>query len=257
MVVIMFLWGSENASCSSTVNVPIAALNFSNISITDSSADCTAPCNGGFSLLVGSNRTGSAQILIVGQNTGITQSAHLGEIGPGVSAFPNFSSLCPDNYLVTATLQGCTSLSQIITVGGMGTPQGSIIQDKTSVCAGSSATLTAYPFNGSYQWTTPQGTSTSNPLVISSASESDQGNYSVAITYAGCPTSASTSLAVTTISATLSPSNQVVNADQIITLTANSVMGASYSLQTPNRGSMHQTSNIFNLDNAQPADTGD
>ena len=105
-------------------------------------------------------------------------------------------------YSVTQTVNGCTLAAATVLVTVHGTPPApTFIVSNNPICTGNTLTLTASGAAGAtFNWTTPTGTSSSNPLVIPSVTTAAGGNYSVTQTDTGCtsPSSATTDVVVNT-----------------------------------------------------------
>jgi gliding motility-associated-like protein len=141
-------------------------------------------------------------------------------------------------YSVTATVNGCTSISSSATVIVHPLPAVPVVSGNSLVCAGSSINLSAGTINGaSYSWTGPNGFTSSlqNPS-ITNAGINNSGVYSVTATVNGCSGAAGT-IQVTVNPIPSSPvvsSNSPLCAGSTLNLSASTIAGASYSWTGPN-----------------------
>ncbi len=134
----------------------------------------------------------------------------------------------------------------------------------TAICSGGSVTLTAAAGCGSggyiYQWTLPNGsTYTGNPLVVSSATSSDSGTYSVIVTDSnGNQASSNAQLTINNNpSVVINPNPATVCIGSSITLNAISSGGSgSYAYQWLFNGSVVGTNSTLNINSATLADAG-
>ncbi len=141
-------------------------------------------------------------------------------------------------YSVTATEFGCTSAPGTTTVIVNSPPAAPSVSSNSPVCVGLNISLTAGTIAGAtYAWTGPSSytASVQNP-VISSATTAQAGAYSVVATKNGCTgTAGTTTVVVNPPPATPSASsNSTVCSGQILSLTASTVSGATYSWTGPN-----------------------
>ncbi len=113
-----------------------------------------------------------------------------GATGSSISVSPTTTT----NYTVSYSVNGCSSgpvTSQVIV-----TPAPTVSVNNATICAGSSATLTATPSTtgGTYLWSTNENTAS---VIVSPTSST---NYTVTYTISGCPS------AIASGSVTVSPS---------------------------------------------------
>lgn len=101
-------------------------------------------------------------------------------------------------YSLTITVGSCSSTTETIDVTVNETPSISANANSTSVCEGDDIELTAGTFTGAtYDWTGPNGyTSSDQNPIISGATPSEAGTYSLEVTANGC-TSAGSDVTIT------------------------------------------------------------
>lgn len=134
------------------------------------------------------------------------------------------------NY--TVTLQACNSIgcnttTQNITV----TSSSSVTVNNSSICAGSSAVLTANPSTsvGTFLWS-PGGETTSSITVFPSITS----NYTVTYTTSGCgPTTATSTVTVSAIAPTITVNNPTICEGSSTVLTATPSIGGGTYLWYP------------------------
>jgi len=148
----------------------------------------------------------------------------------------NATSVNGGTYTVTVTaITGCTNSANVSVVILSSTPT---VNTSGSLCEGLSITLsTDTVFGGTYSWTGPNGfvSSSQNP-VIDTATAATSGTYSLVVTAAGCTSATGTGL-VTVYpipSVPVASSNNPVCENSFLTLTTNTVTGATYSWTGPN-----------------------
>jgi gliding motility-associated-like protein len=134
---------------------------------------------------------------------------------------------------------GCPFKTATVSVGSGTTPPSPTPGSNSPICAGQTLSLTATTVPGAtlYSWTGPASYSSSiqNPS-IANATLTNAGNYSVTATVGGCVSAPST-ISVTISNAPGSPtagSNGPICAGQTLSLTANTIAGATYSWTGPN-----------------------
>ncbi|MBI3501119.1 MAG: PKD domain-containing protein [Bacteroidetes bacterium] len=140
-------------------------------------------------------------------------------------------------YSVTATENGCTGPAATTSVTINQTPSAPTAGNNSPICSGSTLSLTASTITGAtYSWNGPNGFSSTlqNPT-IASASTSDAGTYTVNATVSGCTsTDATTSVTINqTPSSPTAGSNSPVCSGKILSLTASTISGATYSWSGP------------------------
>lgn len=141
-------------------------------------------------------------------------------------------------YTVSATMNGCTSLTEITMVIVHPSPAKPAAGNNGPVCEGAPLTLSASTVSGaSYQWTGPGGfgSTQQNPTVGPAATLAMGGTYYVSATKDGCTSTAdSTIVAVHPIpSAPTAGNNGPVGLDSLLTLSASTISGAGYSWTGP------------------------
>ncbi|MBI4931802.1 MAG: VCBS repeat-containing protein [Bacteroidetes bacterium] len=148
---------------------------------------------------------------------------------PTIGSVTTASAGC---YSVTATTNGCASPAAITCVTINQTPAAPVVGSNSPVCVGNDISLTASGSGVSYSWTGPGGfTSTSQNPVITPATTSNSGTYSVTASNNGCTSSVgTTSVTVNpTPSAPTASSNSPVNAGNTLSLSASTIASATYS----------------------------
>ncbi len=148
------------------------------------------------------------------------------------------TTLAAGAYTVIATVAGCPGPGGTVNVVVNPSPLAPTAGANTPLCAGSTLSLTASAIAGAtYNWTGPNSfTSTSQNPTIAGASTLATGVYSVTATVAGCPGPFGT------ISVTVNPipaaptagANSPICAGSTLSLTANTIAGATYNWTGPN-----------------------
>jgi photosystem II stability/assembly factor-like uncharacterized protein len=142
-------------------------------------------------------------------------------------------------YAVSATMNGCTSLTEITMVIVHPSPSAPTAGNNGPVCEGAPLTLSASSVSGAtYLWTGPNGFTSAlqNPTISSAATTTMSGYYMVSAAKDGCTSSNdSTIVAVHPIPATpIAGNNGPVCEGTLLTLSASTVSGASYLWTGPN-----------------------
>ena len=127
----------------------------------------------------------------VGTSVVYTWTTPLGTITTNVPSLtiPNVTSASTGNYMVTVTVDGCTSNGSAvasIVVGSV--PPTPVASSNGPICEGSEIQLfTAFIPGATYFWTGPAGFNSTihNPIVFN-ASSVNQGDYTVAVIISGC-----------------------------------------------------------------------
>ncbi len=215
---------------------------------TPSTSACGQPCNG--------------SITVTNAVPGVVYSLGSSVVAIDVTSMTGvFTGLCPtDDYSVSAP--GCTPV--IVPVGGTGSPQATIAQTSLTFCAGNVLFLNCNPASASasYIWTLPDGSTVNTGDTASftkpNAQVSDSGPYTVTVTYNGCTTtSIPTMVTILPVPvAGITPAAQTIGVGSAIEFSATPAGAASYSLVTPARGTIHQTSPNFIFPNATMNDSG-
>lgn len=151
---------------------------------------------------------------------------------------PSATTSATGTYTVFALVGGCAGPTSTVAVTINPAPAAPVASGTSTLCAGSNINLSASTIAGAtYNWTGPNGftSSVQNPT-ITAATTSATGVYSVNATVAGCPGPAGTvSVTVYGIPGTPSlTSNSPVCAGQTLSLTANTILGATYNWSGPN-----------------------
>ena len=250
-----YAWTGPNSFTSSLQNPVIAAagtVDAGNYSVTATENGCTGPA-GTTSVIVNNPPTvpvaGSNSPVCSGQTLSLTASTSgttYNWNGPNTFTStvqnPNIgvvSTLASGNYSVTASVPGCpTSAAGTTSVTINQTPSAPTAGSNAPICAGTDLSLTATTGGSpTYSWNGPSSfTSTSQNPVIVAAATSASGNYSVTATEFGCTGPAGT------VSVTVNPppatpaagSNSPVCSGQTLSLTASTIIGATYNWTGPN-----------------------
>lgn len=139
-------------------------------------------------------------------------------------------------YSVSASVDGCFGPMGTVSVTVKSTPLAPSATNNSTICAGQTLVLNANPSGSIYNWSGPNGfTSTLQNPVISNASTLANGNYSVTQTVLGCTSAA----AITGVSITPIPAPPTGNSNSpvcgglplVFTLTPS---GGTYSWSGPN-----------------------
>ncbi len=236
--VLLFLAVPARAEC------PITTMT------TPSTSACGQPCNG--------------SITVTNAVPGVIYSLVSSAVDVDVTSPTGvFTGLCPaEDYAVNASAPGCTPV--IVPVGGTGSPQAVIAQTSVTRCAGDLLFLNCDPASASatYIWTLPDESTvnTGNTASYSKpeAQVSDSGPYTVTVTYNGCTTtSIPTPVTILPVPvAGITPAAQTIGVESTLQFTATPSGAASYSLVTPARGTINQTSPDFTFPNVTTSDAG-
>jgi len=153
-------------------------------------------------------------------------------------SIPNATLAMSGAYNTYVSINGCSSLANITNVVVNPLPAAPVVNSNSPVCESTAINLTASNVAGaSYTWTGPNGfTSNNQNPSIASAALANTGAYNAYITVNGC----SSSTAVTNVVVNATPITPVINSNSpvcengTIALTANTVVGASYTWSGPN-----------------------
>ena len=141
-------------------------------------------------------------------------------------------------YSVTATENGCTGPAGTVSATINTPPATPTAGNNGPLCIGDNLTLTVNTVAGAtYSWNGPNSfTSASQNPVINNAATSDGGTYSVTVTVAGCAGSMGTTTVIVAPppSAPTPGSNSPVCSGTTLSLTANTISGATYLWSGPN-----------------------
>jgi gliding motility-associated-like protein len=248
-----YSWTGPNNFSSPLQNTSISnagTLATGSYSVTRVVNGCTSP-PGTFSVTVNPIPPTPTAIVTGGPCTGLTYSFSASPNGmlyswTGPSGFSsssqNFtraitSSSIAGTYSLTVTSLGCTSPAGTVAVVVVNTPSAPSVSGSSTLCAGSNISLTATGTGGTYNWSGPNGFSSSgSSMVVSGAGTVATGIYSVTETLSGCTGSAGTR-SVTVFGIPTSPavsSNAPLCTGQTLSLTAAFVNGATYAWSGPN-----------------------
>jgi gliding motility-associated-like protein len=151
----------------------------------------------------------------------------------------NVTTLHTGVYSVNAKVNGCTGSAAIINVMVNLIPSSPVSSSNSPVCSGTSILLNASTIAGaSYSWAGPNGfTSAQQNPVISNASLTNGGVYTVSVTVNGCTSTIPASIPVTvnqTPNAPLITNNGPLCEGSILNLSTSNTPGANYSWTGPN-----------------------
>ncbi|MBA3663096.1 MAG: gliding motility-associated C-terminal domain-containing protein [Bacteroidetes bacterium] len=247
-------WTGPNGF-TSTLQNPVIALtttaNAGTYMVTSSFSGCTGPA-GSLSVTVnpvpGTPTLTSNSPICAGQNLNLTSNFISGATynwtGPNgfTSTLQNptlvgVSTLAAGAYSLIITNNACASPMGIINVTVNTTPAPPTPGSNSPICAGQTLSLTASPGGFLFNWTGPNGfTSTSQNPTLAGATTAASGIYSVTAAAGTCVSSAATiSVTVNPIPAAPTPgSNSPVCSGQNINLTGLPNGAAAYNWTGPN-----------------------
>jgi gliding motility-associated-like protein len=247
-------WTGPNSFSSSLQNptIPGATLPATGVySVTATVAGCPGPA-GTFSVTVygvpASPTVSATNPSCLGQTLNLTAQNVIGATynwsGPGgFSSSLQNPTLTPvtagmaGTYSVLVSVMGCGSAASTVAVIVNPTPAAPSAGSNSPLCAGSTINLTAGTIAGaSYNWTGPNTftDNVQNPT-IPGATTLAAGVYSVSATVAGCTGPVGTvSVAVNNAPIVTPNSNSPICAGTTLSLTANTIAGATYSWNGPN-----------------------
>ncbi|MCW5909083.1 MAG: PKD domain-containing protein [Chitinophagales bacterium] len=152
-------------------------------------------------------------------------------------------------YSVTSTASNCSSNTPATTTVQVVTTVPPVAGNNTPICAGQTINLTASAIQGAdYAWTGPNGfTSNLQNPVITNATTSQSGTYSVVATISGCSSSsaATTNVVVNPIPAITASNNGPICAGANLELAASTFAGATYSWTGPNGFTSNQQNPVI------------
>ncbi len=141
-------------------------------------------------------------------------------------------------YTLTITVGGCISAQSTVPVIVAPTPAAPTLSSNTPVCSGNVLNLFSNTVaGGTYVWTGPNSFSSAlEDPTIAAATVAATGTYSLTISVGGCTSPMSTTSVVVnpTPAAPTVGSNSPVCSGQTLNLTANTVVGATYTWTGPN-----------------------
>ncbi len=212
------------ASVNGCSSVPDTTIVIINLAPTGLQPNSNGPICEGASLDLSASSIAGASYSWTGPNGFISTQQN-----PTVNALA--TAAMNGNYEVTATLNGCTSVAEATTVTVNAIPTAPIPSSSGPVCENSTIDLSATTIAGAtYNWTGPDGFTSSQQNPTLNATSASGGNYEVTATVNGCTSlSASTSVAVNAIpAAPLVSNNGPVDEGYNLTLSATTIVGASY-----------------------------
>lgn len=247
-------WTGPNSFTSNVQNpsIPGATTLATGVySVNATVAGCTGP-NGTFSVTVygvpgsptvtATNPSCLGQTLLLNAQT-VTGATYSWNGPSGFTSSVQNPTLTPvtagmaGTYSVLVSVMGCGSSASTVAVIVNPTPAAPTAGSNSPLCTGSTINLTASNIAGAtYNWTGPN-TFTSNVQnpTIPGATTLAAGVYSVNVTVAGCTGPiGTTSVAVNNAPIVTPNSNSPICAGQTLSLTANTITGATYSWSGPN-----------------------
>ncbi len=146
------------------------------------------------------------------------------------------SSAATGTYNIEVTSPGCTPATATVYVVVNPAPTATATSN-APICSGNTLNLSATTVTGAtYSWVGPNGfvSSVQNPS-ISSATSALSGTYTLSVTTAGCaPATSDVIVSVTDNPTATAGSNSAICPGETLNLTANSVIGGTYSWTGPN-----------------------
>lgn len=250
-----YSWTGPNGFTSSAQNPAITgvtAVNAGAYSVTVSVNGCVSPASTTtvtVNAIPSAPTAGSNSPVCVGQTINLSASsiASATYSWTGPSGFnsgiqnptrPSAIAGFAGTYLVTATVNGCTSSSASVAVIVNPNPAPPAASSNSPVCSGTPISLNASLISGAtYSWTGPNSyISGAQNSSIAAATASNAGTYTVIATVNGCSsTGATTTVIVNPTPATPVPtSNAPICSGSALNLSIPATAGASYSWAGPN-----------------------
>jgi gliding motility-associated-like protein len=219
------LIASSNIGCVDTAIVPITINPTPTVTASSNSPVCS-----GTTLNLSATSFAGATYSWTGPN-GFTSSTQTPSITTVTTA-------ATGTYSVVPTANGCVGPAATTAVIINATPAAPTAGSNSPLCIGATLNLTANTIAGAtYSWTGPNGfTSASQNPSLTNVTAAAAGTYSVTATVNGCISSAGTvTVTVAPVPATpTAGSNSPICAGSTLSLTANTVAGATYSWTGPN-----------------------
>jgi len=252
----IYLWSGPNSYSSTVQNPSIAGVTTAEAgtySVSATALGCAGPA-GTISVSIApppaAPTVGNNSPVCSGNSLSLTASTISGASSYNWSGPNSFSSSVQDpiigsvttlatgNYSVSATVGGCTGPIGTTSVTINQTPPAPAVTNNGPLCLGDNLTLNASTITGAtYSWTGPNAfTSSTQNNSITSVTSSEAGTYSVAATVNGCtgPIGTTSVLITPPPTAPTLGSNSPVCSGQTLSLTSNTISGATYSWIGPN-----------------------
>ncbi|RYE18204.1 MAG: hypothetical protein EOP51_22420, partial [Sphingobacteriales bacterium] len=174
---------------------------------------------------------------------------------------PSATAAHAGTWTVTATEGSCTSPPAYLTVVVNQQPSAPVVSSNSPVCEGQTLTLSAsstIPGTQSYSWiyTNGNGSSTQQYPVLSPATPTMAGTYTVTVTANGCtsqPAFMSVSISPAPSAPSINTNSPVCQGNSLI-LSTPLIPGATYTWTTPSGGQL--LGQTINITNAQPGNSG-
>lgn len=188
-------------------------------------AASNSPVCAGTDLSLTANTAGATSYSWTGPNSFSSSSQN-----PVISAVTTSNS---GTYSVTASANGCTGSTGTVSVTVNPIPVAPVAANNGPLCIGDNLSLSANTIAGAtYAWSGPNSFSSAlqNPT-IAAAGTINAGTYSVSVTVTGCAGPAGTTTVIVAPPPTVPTpgSNSPVCSGTTLSLTANNILGASYS----------------------------
>jgi gliding motility-associated-like protein len=220
-----FSWSPGGAT---TASITVSPASTTTYTVTYTLSSCTATGTGTVTVNPAVTVSSNSQTICSGSTTlTATPSTSGGTYswspGGATTASITVSPASTTTYTVTYSLSGCTTTGTgTVTISSIAT----VSSNSQSICAGSSATLTATPSTtgGTFSWA-PGGATTAS-INVSPASTT---TYTVTYALSGCSTTGTGTVTVTPVPTVSSNSQSVCNGVNATLTATPSVTGGTYS----------------------------
>ncbi len=165
------------------------------------------------------------------------------------------------NYTLSIEVNGCISDQTTTLVEVKPLPQKPNIIGNSPVCEGTDIIFSTDVVSGAvYSWTNAAGTelSTTNELILSNVSTTDEGNYSLVVSVDGCASEETDAQAVVKLNPILPiiiANTSICEGENLQLEVTNIQAGAQYTWRHPD-GLQSQTGSIWTINNASINDAG-
>jgi len=250
-----YLWSGPSSFTASIQNptiTPVSLLNAGLYSVVAAANGCisaTRTVNIVINPIPATPAVGNNSPVCTGQSFNLTVTPFSGAIynwsGPNSytssvqsPTLTNVTLSQAGDYSLTISVNGCSSATAAITsVTINNTPVTPTVTSNSPLCVGDNLSLTASGTETNYNWAGPNGfTSAIQNPTITAIALAQGGTYSVSATTNGCTSATgTTSVIINPIPSTPTVStNAPVCVGQTISLTTNSISGATYNWSGPN-----------------------